>query len=340
MIQEILSSAATTAGLFEVRLLPLKMDEVTAKRFTDRLASYKEFLPFLEKTAPTRLLKSEWLVGQTHAIITLLPYPKLFDSPHITPYALFDDYHRQFRQKLLEFQRQLKQHFPSAEFRPFVDSEPVLEKPLALLAGLGFIGRNTLLVNPKYGSRCFIGGLFTNAAFSKPNTLPDSSHSEDAKDSCGSCHRCVKACPTHALTDNGLNVEQCISYQTIENRTTLPDSVSSSMGEKIFGCGECERVCPKNKGIKLPNQPNWPLYTSLASATLEQLLQDASQQFDEVFIGTPLHRLGKRSLIRNILTAMGNSGKKRYIELVEPFLLHASHQQVAEMALKKLRNLS
>jgi epoxyqueuosine reductase len=171
---------------------------------------------YIEKDAAIRTFEQTLLNGQKSLVIGLFPYPALLESSHISSYALFPDYHTFLNKKLLELKKFVEAKVPGVGARVFADTSPVMEKPLAVRAGLGFQGRNTLLVNPEYGSYCFIGGLILDCDIAGQEAPPA------APDECGDCRLCLDACPTRALSDNGLDARRCLSYHNVENRGDMP----------------------------------------------------------------------------------------------------------------------
>lgn len=165
-------------------------------------------------------------------------------SPSPTPlgriarYAQGDDYHFVMKKRLHDLADELRAANPGHEFRAFVDTAPVLEREHAARAGLGWIGKHTLLIHPRLGSRLFLGGIIT--------TLPLAPHANPITDHCGTCTRCIDACPTSAITPYSVNASRCISYLTIEHRSEIPAELHAPIGEWLFGCDICQDVCPHN----------------------------------------------------------------------------------------------
>ena len=161
------------------------------------------------------------------------------DQAYIARYALGRDYHRLMRRRLQQLADRISDEIGPFHYRAFVDSAPVMEKPLASAAGLGWIGKHTNLIDPHSGSWFFLGELYTDLPL--PTTRP-------AKDHCGSCTRCLDACPTGALdTAYQLDARQCIAYLTIEHKSSIPEPLRPLMGNRVFGCDDCQLVCPHNR---------------------------------------------------------------------------------------------
>ncbi|OGS36705.1 MAG: tRNA epoxyqueuosine(34) reductase QueG [Elusimicrobia bacterium RIFOXYB2_FULL_49_7] len=260
-------------------------------------------MTFMEKNVAMRLAQKELLPGQKSVIMALFPYPKPpVVSPHISVYAHFRDYHLVVREKLIRIEKKVQELIPEAKTLCFVDTKPVLEKYYGFKAGLGQLGRNTLLINPEFGSRFFLGGILTTHHFA-----PNDYHSENI---CGSCCACIDACPTGALSANGLDGRKCLSYHTIENRGTIPPAIESAMEACCFGCGRCEAVCPFNQAHAAVSLEEWEYQLWLAEADLLTLQKEILTGFKRRFRHSALFRTGQRTLLRNIAIALGNRERK------------------------------
>jgi epoxyqueuosine reductase len=194
--------------------------------------------------------------------------------------------------------------------RPYVDTGPILERDLARLAGLGWFGRNTLLINPKRGSFLFLGALFVDLELE-----PDAPFAEEH---CGTCRRCVDACPTQAIEDGGvLDATRCISYLTIEKRGAIPVEWRRSIGSLVYGCDICQDVCPWN--VRFASEPRDPDLTTgslEASPDPVTLLRMDADAFQRRFGGTAVTRAGRQGLSRNAAVALGNRGAPGDLEAV------------------------
>lgn len=237
------------------------------------------------------------LPGQKSAVMCGLPYPAAELSPHIAPYGLLKDYHLVLREKLLDLESFILGAFPGCSTRIFVDTLPVLERALAHKAGIGAIGKNTMLINKTHGSYLFLGGIMTDLEL-----VPDSGPSENP---CGNCSKCITSCPTGALSDYHLDSRKCLSYHTIENKGDMPAKIGKAMGERVFGCGICEKVCPLNNSVSYDGF-KWESNKPAAEAGLESLLAMAQASFRKNFDQTPVMRAGKKGFIRNCMIALGN----------------------------------
>jgi epoxyqueuosine reductase len=205
----------------------------------------------------------------------------------------------------------------------YVDTGPVIERIFASHAGIGWIGKNTCVLSQKLGSWLFLGVMLTSVAL--PPDLP-------APDRCGSCTRCLDACPTDAFTaPYRLDATKCISYLTIEKRGTIPEHLRAGIGRQVFGCDICQDVCPWNRHAPLTNEPSFAIRPALVNPELDWLAQLTPERFRETFRGTPVTRAKLRGLLRNVAVAMGNSGEARFLPKLEE-LAHHEDQSVAEAA--------
>jgi epoxyqueuosine reductase len=188
----------------------------------------------------------------------------------------------------------------SSDVKVFVDTAPVMEKPLAEAAGLGWQGKHTVVVSREYGNWLFLGAIFTTAE------LPAD---EPERDHCGSCRRCLDICPTNAFpAPYQLDARRCISYLTIEHKEHIPQELRSGIGNRIFGCDDCLAVCPWNKFAQAGREARLVQREDLAALPLADLARLDDQGFRARFAGTPIKRTGRDRFIRNVLIAIGNSG--------------------------------
>jgi epoxyqueuosine reductase len=182
-----------------------------------------------------------------------------------------------------------------------VDTAPLLERDFARLAGLGWFGKNTMLLNKRLGSYFFLGALLLDIAL-QPDTPVTTSH-------CGTCTACLEACPTQAFVGPGqLDARRCISYLTIELRGPIPHALREPMGQWIFGCDVCQEVCPWNRKAPLANEPAFQPRPGLVPANLVELLELSPEAFRQRFRGTTITRAKRRGFLRNVAIALGNSG--------------------------------
>jgi epoxyqueuosine reductase len=218
----------------------------------------------------------------------------------ISRYAWGDDYHDLLRAGLATIANRLRCECPDLEYRICVDTAPLLERSYARDAGLGWIGRNTCLINEDRGSWFFLGELLLSVELDLGTP---------AADRCGTCTACIDGCPTQALDRDGLDARLCISYLTIELRGPVPDDLQPAMGNHVFGCDICQDVCPWNRRAAVTTDPR---FTSRAYApALEELVSLTPEGFRERFAGTPVLRARHAGMLRNAAIAVANSRSSR-----------------------------
>ncbi|HET6553331.1 MAG TPA: tRNA epoxyqueuosine(34) reductase QueG [Dyella sp.] len=218
---------------------------------------------------------------------------------YVARYALGRDYHKLMRNRLQKLANRMHEVVGDFGYRAFVDSAPVLEKALARNAGLGWIGKHTVLINRRAGSYFFLGELYTDLPL--PIDEPASAH-------CGSCRRCIDICPTRAIiAPYKLDARRCISYLTIELRGSIPEELRAPMGNRIFGCDDCQLICPWNKFAQDATEPDFAPRHSLDGARLVELFGWSEQEFLQRTEGMAIRRTGYEGWLRNIAVALGNA---------------------------------
>ncbi len=216
----------------------------------------------------------------------------------ITRYSLGRDYHKLLRKRLQSLIDRIQQAVGNHSFRAFVDSAPVLEKALAEKAGLGWIGKHTNLINRKAGSWFFLGEIYTDLPL-----IADT----PADNHCGSCQACIDICPTDAIVaPYQLDARRCISYLTIELKGAIPESFRSAIGNRIYGCDDCQQVCPWNRFARLTGEKDFRARHGLDNSTLTSLFAWSEQTFLDNTAGSAIRRLGHERWLRNIAIALGN----------------------------------
>ena len=234
---------------------------------------------------------------------------------YVSRYALGRDYHKLMRGRLQKLAERIQGVVGDFGYRAYVDSAPVMEKALARNAGLGWIGKHTVLINRRAGSYFFLGELFTDLPL--PVDPPASAH-------CGSCTRCIDVCPTQAiLGPYQLDAKRCISYLTIELKGSIPEDLRAPMGNRIFGCDDCQLVCPWNKFAQETSEPDFAPRHSLDGAKLVELFGWTEQEFLKRTEGMAIRRTGYEGWLRNIAVALGNA--PRSTEVVEALNARADH---------------
>lgn len=237
------------------------------------------------------------------------------DRGAISVYARNRDYHDVMKGRMKEIAGKIVSR-AGGDVKVFVDTAPVMEKPLAEAAGLGWQGKHTNLVSRSHGSWLFLGSIFTTAELE-----PDSRE----EDHCGSCRACLDACPTNAFpAPYRLDARRCISYLTIENKGPIPHEFRRAIGNRIYGCDDCLAVCPWNKFARVATEARFFAREELRSPRLADLLTLDDAAFRTLFSGSPIKRIGRDRFIRNVLVAAGNSGESALVEAVRPLLADPS----------------
>jgi epoxyqueuosine reductase len=253
----------------------------------------------------------------------------------ISVYARHRDYHDVIKGRLKQLAAFMVKRAGGGEVKVFVDTAPVMEKPLAERAGLGWQGKHTNLVSREFGSWLFLGAIFTDFALT-----PDAAES----DHCGACRACLDICPTQAFTGPyQLDARRCVSYLTIENKGPIPREFREAIGNRIYGCDDCLAVCPWNKFAQTTRETKLAARADLESPSLAELsrLDDAS--FRVLFAGSPVKRIGRARFLRNVLVAIGNSGAaelaaeaERLLADPEPLVRGAAVWALARLAPERL----
>ncbi|HEC00810.1 MAG TPA: tRNA epoxyqueuosine(34) reductase QueG [Sphingomonadales bacterium] len=264
---------------------------------------------------------------------------KLKDRGNISVYARGKDYHDVVKKKLKQVARDIHRIF-DAEVKVFVDTAPVMEKPLAQKSGLGWQGKHTNLVSREFGSWLFLGSIFTTLDL--PPDPPERDH-------CGSCQKCIDICPTDAFpAPNQLDARRCISYLTIEYKGHIAEEFRKPMGNRIYGCDDCLSVCPWNKYAQKLDEPAYLPRPELSFPELSDLLALDDKSFREVFSGSPIKRIGRDYFIRNVLIAVGNSAEGKLIPaiidklndpapVIQAMAIWALHQLCDEMEWRAIK---
>tara|TARA_E500000178_G_scaffold353877_1_gene421001 strand:- start:717 stop:1820 length:1104 start_codon:yes stop_codon:yes gene_type:complete len=227
------------------------------------------------------------------------------DLAYISRYALGRDYHRLMRKRLSKLGNWINEEIEPHGYRVFSDSAPILEKYLGERSGLGWIGKNTLLLSRSAGSWFFLGELFTDLP------IPPTDISARQKNLCGSCESCIKVCPTKAIVaPYKLDARKCISYLTIEHKGSIPEEFRIAIGNRIFGCDDCQLICPWNRYAKVGDRAFWPRH-GLDKISLRTLFKWTEETFLTNTEGSPIRRAGYKQFIRNCAIGLGNSSPSR-----------------------------
>ena len=265
---------------------------------------------------------------------TAQPYstgPAGSDQGWISRYAWFNgDYHDFVMKRLRQVETKLRESTPEIETRCYVDTGPIVERIYAKYAGLGWIGKNTCVINQRIGSWLFLGVIITSLELAPD--LP-------ALDRCGSCTRCLDACPTDAFTaPHQMDASRCIAYFTIEKRGDVPLEFRDQMGRHVFGCDICQDVCPWNRKAPSSSAPEFQPRGELVNPALDWLATITEENFRETFRGSPVKRTKRQGLRRNAVVAMGSSGDQRFVPVLEA-LTNDEDPVVAEHARWALEQL-
>ncbi|MCL4672823.1 MAG: tRNA epoxyqueuosine(34) reductase QueG [Sphingomonadaceae bacterium] len=306
-----LKAEAARLGFAACGIAPAEVDPVRAARLAEWLRlGYHGSMGWMEDRAEVRRgpqamwpeAKSVIALGMSYAPehdpLALEGQP---DRARISVYAQGRDYHDTVKKALKSLARWLVEQAPGTQLKVFVDTAPVMEKPLGQAAGLGWQGKHTNLVSRKHGSWLFLGAIYTTLALP-----PDAEH----PDRCGSCTACQSACPTQAFPKPyQLDARRCISYLTIEHKGPVAEELRAALGNRIYGCDDCLAVCPWNKfaDVAARHQAFVPREELVAPRLADFLaLDDAA--FRTLFSGSPIKRIGRDRFVRNCLYAAGNSG--------------------------------
>lgn len=299
-----------------------KEDNIYMKEFLDK--NYHGDMDWLKKNIERRMSpKKIW--EDTKSIIILgvnygpdhNPMKNLESKEigNISVYARGNDYHDIIKKNLKQFGRWIVSE-TNSEIKVFIDTAPIMEKPLAQRAGLGWQGKHTNLVSKKYGSWLFLASIFTNL-----NLEID----KEEEDHCGSCNNCLEICPTNAFVrPYKLDARKCISYLTIEHKGIIPNELRSKIGNRIYGCDDCLAVCPWNKFAKESSEIKFKQKNPTNFYELKNLSLLDDSKFRKIFSKSPIKRIGRNRFLRNVLLAIGNSKLKDLKNQVNKNLLDDS----------------
>ena len=249
----------------------------------------------------------------------------------ISVYARGRDYHLSIKKKLKAFSKWISDNY-GCNIKYFVDTAPVMEKPLAMKAGIGWQGKHTNIVSKEFGSWLFLSSIFLDI---------DLVSSNEIKDHCGSCQRCIDICPTKAIEKPyQINASKCISYLTIEHKTHIPNIFRKKIGNRIYGCDDCLAICPWNKYAQKTKDKDFYPRDEFNEPKIKDFLQLDDSGFRELFSTTSIKRIGRNRFLRNVLIAAGNSKERFFIEDIMPLLTDSSNlvRAMAIWALSQICN--
>jgi epoxyqueuosine reductase len=268
-------------------------------------------MDYMERHGTRRSRPADLVEGTVRIICVRLDYfpPNAEDAStilanparaYVSRYALGRDYHKVLRNRIQKLAKTIEEKYGSFGYRAFVDSAPVMEKALAEKAGLGWIGKHSNLLSNEAGSWFFLGELYTNLPLPVDPPMP--------KSHCGSCTACINACPTDAIVaPYRVDARRCISYHTIELKGSIPVEFRKAMGNRIYGCDDCQLVCPFNKFSHDTKEPDFAVRHNLDKEALINLFSWTESEFKVRMAGSPIYRIGYERWLRNIAVALGNA---------------------------------
>ena len=293
-------------------------------------------MDYLQKHGSIRYHPEELVSGTLRVLSVRMDYfppdcelaDTVMDTPtlgYISRYALGRDYHKLMRKRLQKLAEKISSEIGNFGYRAFVDSAPVLEKPLAEKAGLGWIGKHNNLINQTAGSWFFLGEIYTD--------LPLPVSSAETESHCGTCQACIDICPTQAIiAPYKLDARRCISYLTIELKGSIPVEFRSQMGNRIYGCDDCQLVCPWNRFSTPTTEEDFFTRHALDAPQLLDLFQWDEDEFLKHTEGSAIRRIGYERWCRNIAVALGNAPPSREITQA----LKAKREQASDMVIEHI----
>lgn len=316
----------------------LQIEESRLQQWLD--AGYHGSMDYMASHGMLRARPAELLPGTLRVISVRMDYlpaaagfaTNLADptQAYISRYALGRDYHKVLRQRLKQLGERISKQVADLGFRPFVDSAPVLERPLAAKAGLGWIGKHSLLLNEEAGSWFFLGELLVNIPLPVDQPL--------TKD-CGNCVACITSCPTGAIVAPFVvDARRCISYLTIELKDDIPEELRPLLGNRIYGCDDCQLVCPVNRSAPLTQETDFARRPQWRSQSLLALFGWSEAEFLHFTEGSAIRRIGYQRWQRNIAVALGNAPyAEAVVQCLEKFSGDAMVQRHVDWALAQQR---
>jgi epoxyqueuosine reductase len=305
-----ISSNFSSYGVAPVEIPSLFSDKLTS--WIDK--GYSAEMHYMSKHGTKRYRPKELEPWVTTILIFTLPYlhkkeelsKVISDSNrgYISRYALGRDYHKVLKKELNQITNSLTKTIGEFKSRIFVDSAPVMERALALTSGIGWFGKNSMLISKDSGSFNFIGVIYTDINCTELNNSHLKSH-------CGNCFKCGESCPTGAIVaPYTVDSNKCISYLTIENKGIIPLELRPLIGNRIYGCDDCQICCPWNRFAKYTNLSDFTPRNNLDTVSLLELFEWTEEEFSRRMEGSPIRRIGYDSWQRNIAVALGNSKEK------------------------------
>ncbi len=286
-------------------------------------------MDYMERHGTKRSRPQELVPGTVSIISARMPYLPAHaadaedtladhDAAYIARYALGRDYHKLMRKRLQKLAARIEKDVGPFGYRAFADSAPVLEKAIAERAGLGWIGKHSVLIDRDAGSWFFLGELFTDLPL--PASAPAQNH-------CGECRRCMEVCPTGAIVEPyRLDARLCISYLTIELKGSIPVELRPLIGNRVFGCDDCQIFCPWNRFAKTSGEPDFNPRHQLDTVTLLELFSWSETEFEQRTEGSAIRRLGHERWLRNLAVGLGNaSGENNRATVIQALQAKMDH---------------
>jgi epoxyqueuosine reductase len=293
-------------------------------------SGYHADMGWMERTAAKRMDPQLVLEGARSAVLLGVDYHRSgagdADAPAWAKYSLYQDYHDSLKPALEAAGAVLTELYGAAptDYRYYVDTGPVLERAWAALSGMGFIGKNSMLISRTHGNWLFLASILTRLELEPDPPIRSRGDPGSIGLLCGKCTRCMDACPTQAFPSPGVvDARRCISYQTIENKGVIPAEFRVAIGNRVYGCDTCLDVCPWNRFAREGRRMILSSRGDLAGTSIRELLELTAARFAELFRGTAIKRIKLTGLLRNACVVAGNSGD---ISLVEPLLRLAAHE--------------
>ncbi len=305
-------------GFQQVGISDTELGEAEKQLFDWLEAGYHGEMAYMQRHGVKRSRPAELEPGTLSIIAVRMDYlPPSSAEPwsvlrngeqaYISRYALGRDYHKLMRKRLQQLADRIGRAIGEYGYRVFVDSAPVLEKPIAAKAGLGWVGKHSNMLHRDSGSWFFLGELYTDLPL--PPDQPDNEH-------CGTCQACIDICPTAAIVEPYVvDARRCISYLTIEHKGSIPETLRPMMGNRIYGCDDCQLVCPWNRFASLSGEEDFLPRHNLDAAALVELFSWDEETFLKNTEGSAIRRIGHESWLRNIAVALGNAPRSEELML-------------------------
>ncbi|MFW5821458.1 MAG: tRNA epoxyqueuosine(34) reductase QueG [Bacteroidota bacterium] len=295
----LIRNKAIELGFSDCGITPARVREEDINVLENWLANKMHAgMSYMEKHAPLRKDPEKLLPDAKSVIPVILNYYTTrmqddIDAPVVSKYAYGRDYHKVLKKKLKQLLSFVKETIPGTRGRPFVDSAPLMEHAFARDAGLGWIGKHSLLISPDYGTYVFIGELIIDKELEYDT--------RELKDLCGNCRICIDECPTHAIQPGRVvDANKCISYLTIENKNEIPVKFKNNFYNRVYGCDICQEVCPWNRKLTEHATDDFKPRQEMISMSKEEWKELDEKKFNNIFRGTAVMRAKYRGLKRNI----------------------------------------